>query len=97
MRRPVEAVDAQIQAWRGSAAEALRSLEDCRRAFEHSARTIEEFLASFARPQPPGPPPEAAAGRQWRWQQSGYILFWTLAVLLFTLAFAAGYYAALSG
>jgi len=97
MRGPVEAVDAQIQAWRESAAEALRSLEDCRRAFDSSARTIEERLEAFARPQAPDPLPEEAARRQWRWKQSGYILFWAAAVLLFLLAFAAGYYAALSG
>ncbi len=96
MRKPVEAVDAQIQAWRISAAEALRRMDDCSRAFEQSARAIEEQMDAFALAAAARLVPDPPEAKTWRWKRGGYVLFWIAALLLCALSFAAGYFAAFS-
>lgn len=90
----MEAVEAQIRAWRGSPAEACRHLEICARAFAQRALLVEEMLSGLApRPHPPREPAPAAE-RQWRWKRKGYVLFWWMTAALSLLALAAGYFAA---
>lgn len=95
MADPVEAVEAQIRAWRESPQEACRRLECCARAFAQRALLVEEALSGLA-PQPPQEP-EPEAERQWRWKRKDYFLFWTATAALSLMALAAGYFAAFDG
>lgn len=95
MARPVEAVEAQMRAWRESPAEARRRLESCARAFAQCALTVEETLDALA-PRA-GRATETPLERQWRWKRKGYILFWAATAALSLLALAAGYFAAFEG
>ncbi len=96
MRKPVEAVDAQIQAWRLSSADALRRMDECSSAFEESARAIEEQMDAFALAAAARLIPDPPEEKTWRWNRRGYVLFWIAALLLCALSFAAGYLAAFS-
>lgn len=95
MAGPVEAVEAQIRAWRDSPEEACRRLESCARAFTQRALFVERMLAALA--PKPLPEPEPETGRQWRWKRRGYILFWAATVVLALAALAAGYLAGFDG
>lgn len=95
MAGPVEAVEAQIRAFRETPGEACRRLESCAHAFAQRATLVEEMLSGLA--PPPLQEPETEAERQWRWKRKGYFLFWAATAALSLLALAAGYFSASRG
>lgn len=92
MAKPVQAVDAQIRAWRQSPEEGLDRLEHCTRAFAACALSLEETLAGLEPRRPWRTPPESTQERQWRWKRKHAVLFWAATVVLSGAALAAGYF-----
>jgi len=94
---PVETVDALIRLWRQSPAGAAAYLRQCAGAFSQRAGELESQLDLLLPNADSRWQESAGEEMRWRWNRSGYVLFWILVAVLCFGALAAGYFLALSG